>query len=85
MEGNKCGNVCDTCMTYTSTRRPIDRKKSIYIIIVILIVLMITSISDFSKINLVHITRIGITLNLLFYKVTYKKKKKNKMKNVYLN
>ena len=47
--------------TCTSTSRPIHRKKSIYIIIiVILILVMIRRISDFTIINLVHITRIGI-------------------------
>ena len=44
-----------------------------YIIIVILIiVVMIRRIIDFTIINFVHITRIGITLNRLKYKVTYK-------------
>ena len=40
-------------------------KKIIYIIIVILIGLMIRKINDFAIINLVHITPIGITSNLL--------------------
>ena len=70
MEGNKCAcMVMDTVilvLTYTSTRRPTHRKKCIYILlIVILIVVMIRRINDFTIINLVHLTPIGITLNLI--------------------
>ena len=63
---------CDTRTDVHIHTQTHTQKKCIYIIIVILIVVTIRRISDFPIINLVHVTPIGITLNLLYYKVTYK-------------
>ena len=74
MEGENVVMYCDTrtdVQIHTQTHT-YSIKRKIYIIIVILIVVMIRRISFFTIINLVYITRIGITLNLLLYKVTYK-------------
>ena len=65
MEGNKCGNVL--WYSYWRTQPHADPyiEKSIYIILVILIVVIIIRISDFTIINNIHITPIGISINLL--------------------
>ena len=66
MEGYKCGNVlwysywrahphADPCIE----KKYIDNNSHINIVEIII------KISDFAIINLVHITRIGISLNLL--------------------
>ena len=59
---------CDTRTDVHIQTQTLTYKKVyiyIYIIIVILIMVMIRRITDFTIINLFHITRIGITLNLL--------------------
>ena len=65
MEGNKCGNL--QWYSHWRTHPHVDPhiEKSVYIIIVILIVLMMRRINYFTIINLVDITPIGITLNLI--------------------
>ena len=74
MEGNKCGNVLWYSHWRTHPHADPHTEKSISIIIVILIVVMIRRINNFTIINLVHITTIGITLSLLIYKVNYNTK-----------
>ena len=64
----KVTNVVMYCDTRTDVHihtQTDTYKKSIYIKIIILIVVLIRRISDFTIINLVHITRIGININLL--------------------
>ena len=65
MEGNKCDNVLWYYHWRTHPHADPYIEKYIYIIIVILIVVIIIWMSDFTIINLVHITRKGIRLNLL--------------------
>ena len=68
----KVTNVVMYCDTRTNvhihTHTHTHKKKNIYIyiiIVILIIVVIISTISDFIIINLVHITRIGIILNLL--------------------
>ena len=62
MEGNKCGNVL--WYSHWRTHPHADPHTENSISIIILIVVMIRRINDFTIINLVHITTIGINLSI---------------------
>ena len=81
MEGNNYSNACfliDTPVLlymrppHTHTHHtPHTHKKYMYVITAILIVVMIKRMNDFSIVNLVHITVIGITRYNTKYNIQY--------------